>query len=101
MSKRMWIALASLAGLFLGVYLTLFHYGLIGTLACNVGSCERVQTSKWSMFLGLPVATWGAGFYVTMLILALVGTQERFADSPGPSLLMLALAGIGAVFTAW
>jgi uncharacterized membrane protein len=82
MTKRMWMALISLAGLFLGVYLTLYHYGYIGSLACGISSCETVQTSRWSMFLGLPVATWGAGFYVTMLVLSIAGLQEKYADHP-------------------
>ena len=101
MTKRMWMALISLAGLFLGVYLTMYKFGIIGSLACNVGSCEQVQTSRWSVFLGLPVATWGIGFYVLMLILAIAGLQPRFVDSRRLSLAMLLLAGWGVVFTAW
>lgn len=95
------MALVSLAGLFLGAYLTLYHYGMIGTLACGVSSCETVQTSRWSMFLGVPVATWGAGFYAMMLVLCFVGMQERYADSLGRSKIVLALTGWGALFTAW
>lgn len=101
MTKRMWMALISLGGLFLGVYLTLYHYGYIGSLACGVSSCETVQTSRWSMFLGLPVATWGAGFYVAMLVLSIAGLQEKYADSKGLSLIMLLLTAWGALFTAW
>ena len=101
MTKRMWMAAISLAGLFLGLYLTLYKFGFIGSLACNVGSCERVQSSRWSMFLGLPVATWGAGFYVVMLALAVAGLQPRFADSRRLSLSLVVLAGWGLAFTAW
>jgi uncharacterized membrane protein len=101
MTKRMWMALISLAGLFLGVYLTMYKFGIIGSLACNVGSCEQVQTSRWSVFLGLPVATWGVGFYVLMLALAIAGLQPRFMDSRRLSLAMLLLTGWGVVFTAW
>ena len=101
MTKRMWMALVSLGGLFLGAYLTLYHYGYIGTLACGVTSCETVQTSRWSIFAGLPVATWGAGFYATMLILAIAGLQPRYTDSRGLSLAMLVLSGWGVLFTAW
>jgi uncharacterized membrane protein len=101
MTKRMWMALISLAGLFLGAYLTLFKFGVIGTLACNVGSCEQVQTSRWSVFLGVPVATWGVGFYILMLALSIAGLQPRFADSRRLSLLTLLLAGWGVLFTAW
>jgi uncharacterized membrane protein len=101
MNKRMLMALISLAGLFLGAYLTLYKFGVIGTLACNVGSCEQVQTSRWSVFLGLPVATWGIGFYLLMLALSIAGIQARFADSPRLSLAMVLLAGWGVLFTAW
>jgi uncharacterized membrane protein len=83
------------------VYLTMYKFGIIGSLACNVGSCEQVQTSRWSVFLGLPVATWGVGFYVLMLALAIAGLQPRFMDSRRLSLVMLLLTGWGVVFTAW
>lgn len=101
MTKRMWMALISLAGLFLGLYLTLYKYGFIGRLACNISSCEQVQTSRWSVFLGLPVAAWGAGYYAVMLVLTVTGLQPRFADSRRLSLLLIVLAGWGVLFTAW
>src|SRR5215212_2148933 len=101
MTKRMWMALISLAGLFLGAYLTLYKFGVIGELACNVGSCEKVQTSRWSVFLGLPVATWGMGFYVLMLALSIAGLQPRFADSRRLSLAMLLVTAWGVLFTGW
>jgi uncharacterized membrane protein len=101
MTKRMWMALISLAGLFLGAYLTLYKFGFIGTLVCGVSSCEQVQTSRWSVFLGVPVATWGAGFYATMLVLSIVGMQEKFAESRRLSLAALLLTGWGVLFTGW
>jgi len=101
MTRRMWMALLSLAGLFLGAYLTLYKLGVIGTLACGVTSCETVQTSRWSVFLGVPVATWGVGFYALMLALVLAGLQPRFADSRSLAGVVLALAAWGVLFTAW
>ncbi|HEY4305283.1 MAG TPA: vitamin K epoxide reductase family protein [Gemmatimonadaceae bacterium] len=95
------MALISLLGLFIGAYLTLYKFGFIGTLVCGVSSCEQVQTSRWSVFLGLPVATWGLGFYALMLILAIVGMQERYAESRGLALTVLLLAAWGAIFTGW
>jgi len=97
----MWMALLSLAGLFLGAYLTLYKIGIIGTLACGVTSCETVQTSRWSVFLGVPVATWGVGFYALMLALVLAGLQPRFAESRPLATTVLALASWGVLFTAW
>lgn len=101
MTRRMLMALISLAGLFIGIYLTLFHYGIIGTLACGVGSCEQVQTSRYAMFLGVPVATWGAGYYVLMLAITLARIQPTFESSPGLTLATLVLATWGLIFTAW
>ena len=95
------MALVSLAGIFLGVYLTLYKFGVIGSLVCNVGSCEKVQSSRYSVFLGLPVATWGIGFYLLMLVLSVASMQERYAGSRGLSLAMFLVTGWGVLFTAW
>lgn len=101
MTRRMWMAVISLAGLFIGIYLTLYHYGIVGTLACGVSSCETVQTSRYAMFLGVPVATWGAGFYVLMLAVTLARIQPAFESSAGLTLATIVLATWGFVFTGW
>lgn len=94
-------ALLALAGFFLALYLTLHNLGYIGTLSCSIGGCERVQTSRWAWFLGIPVAAWGAGFYLTELALAIAGTTERWSEAPGLSALLALLAAVGVVFTLW
>ena len=58
------VAALALAGIFISVYLTLYKLGVIGELTCSIGSCETVNTSRWSIFLGLPVAAWGLSFEV-------------------------------------
>ena len=95
------MAVISLLGLFLGAYLTLYKFGYVGSLVCSVSSCEQVQTSRWSIFLGVPVATWGLGFYVVMLALALVGLREGFEESRPLSLTLLVVSAVGLLFTAW
>ena len=95
------MALVSLLGLFIGAYLSLYKFGYIGTLTCGIGSCETVQMSRWSVFLHVPVATWGVGFYALMLALSIAGLQPRFEDSARLSLVTLLLTGWGIVFTAW
>jgi uncharacterized membrane protein len=98
----MWIAALALAGLFIAAYLTLYHYGFIGTLSCSAThGCETVQTSKWSKLLGVPVATWGLGYYVAVFALAIVAVQDRYADSRSMSLVLLLVTAWGAVFSAW
>lgn len=101
MTRRMALALLALVGAFVSLYLTLYKAGMIGSLACAVGSCEKVQSSRWALFLGLPVAAWGLGFYLTALGLALAGLQERFADSRGVAIALAGLTGWGVLFSGW
>jgi uncharacterized membrane protein len=101
MTKRMLVATLALAGIFLSAYLALYKLGYIGVIACSIGSCETVQTSRWATFLGMPVAVWGVGFYVTAFVVAMAGVQGPFADSPRPSVALVALSGWGVLFSAW
>lgn len=101
MTRRMLIAALAFAGVFLAIYLTLYKLGMIGQLACSVGDCETVNLSRWSRFLGLPVAAWGAGFYVALFSVAMAGTTDRFAEDPRISLALVALTGWGVLFSGW
>jgi uncharacterized membrane protein len=101
MTRRMLTALIALVGLFVALYLTLYKVGLIGTLACGTGSCETVQLSRWSTFVGQPVAAWGAGFYAVVFALALAGVQDRWAESRRLGLATVIVTGWGVVFSAW
>ena len=95
------IAAVALVGVFVALYLTLYKIGAIGELTCSVGSCETVQLSRWATFLGLPVAAWGVGFYLATLALALLGLQERWADSGPLSLALVLMSGWGVLFSSW
>jgi len=95
------VAALALAGIFISTYLTLFKLGMIGELSCSIGSCETVNTSRWSSFLGLPVAAWGLFFYLNLFGIALLGTTPRLEDEPLVSIVLAAEAGVGVIFTAW
>ena len=97
----MLMALIALIGVFVSLYLTLYKLGYIGTLACGTGSCETVQLSKWGDFLGAPVAAWGIGYYGVVLVLAVAGIQERFADSSRLAMLLVGVTSWGVLFTLW
>jgi len=94
-------ALLALVGLFVAIYLTLFKLGVIGQLVCAAGSCETVQTSRWARFLGLPVAAWGVGYYLAILITAMMGTMPAWSESRGVSLVLLLLTAWGFLFSAY
>jgi uncharacterized membrane protein len=95
------VAALALAGILISTYLTLYKLGVIGELTCSIGSCETVNTSRWSVFLGLPVAAWGLFFYLDVFVIAVLGTTPRFESEPLISVVLAAQALIGVLFSAW
>jgi uncharacterized membrane protein len=95
------VAALALAGIFISLYLTLYKLGVIGELNCSIGSCETVNTSRWSTFLGLPVAAWGLLFYLDVFGVAILGTMPRWEEQPVISIALVAQAAIGVLFSAW
>jgi len=100
-TKRTILAALALAGIFVALYLLLYKIGIVGNLSCSIGSCETVNTSKWAVLLGAPVAAWGVVFYVVMFSLAVASLQDRYADSLAMSKLLVLVSGIGVAFSAW
>jgi uncharacterized membrane protein len=98
--KRMAVALLSVLGICVATYLTLYKLGYLGGLTCSIGSCETVNLSKWATFLGLPVAAWGLGFYL-MIVVSVASVQPRFAEERTPSVVLTLLTGWGVLFSAW
>ncbi len=82
------VALLALLGCFVASYLALYKLGYIGQLSCAVGSCERVNTSRWAVFLGAPVALWGVAFYLVVFAVAVIGSLPRYGDERGVSVLL-------------
>jgi uncharacterized membrane protein len=101
MTRRMTIAVISLIGTFLATYLTLYKLGYLETLACGTGSCEVVQASRWSKLFGLPVAMWGAGFYLAMFAVAVAGSLGQLAESKRVGVALAVMSGCGVLFSGW
>src|SRR6476469_7112186 len=95
------VAALALAGTFISLYLTLYKLNVIGELSCSIGSCETVNLSRWSIFLGLPIAAWGLLFYLDVFVIAVLGTTMRFENEPVISIVLVAQAAIGVLFSAW
>lgn len=95
------IAVLALAGTFLAIYLSLYKLGYVGTLACGTGDCEKVQTSRWALFLGVPVAVWGVAFYLGMFATAAAGTVGALAESRAVGRALVGLSGWGVAFSGW
>ena len=92
------VALLALAGLFLSAYLFLYAKGFYGSLACGAGGgCDLVQGSRWAEFFGFPVAGWGMGWYLAVLVVSLISVQVRTANADwvNKALLCLSVGGVG------
>jgi uncharacterized membrane protein len=97
---RMAIAILSLAGCLVALYLHLWKLGLAGPLSCTDNrGCEIAMTSSWSWFLGIDVALIGAVGYAVMLGVSLWGVHPSREASGAPSLLLLALIVPALLFT--
>jgi uncharacterized membrane protein len=97
----MGVAALALVGLFVAGYLTLYHYGYVGSLQCSIGGCEVVQASAYAVFLGLPVALLGLGAYALLFALALLGLQPRWTAERGVALAIFLVSAVGVAFSAW
>jgi uncharacterized membrane protein len=93
--------LLALAGLFVALYLLLYHMGFYGALVCGPGSCDVVQGSKYARFLGLPVPGWGVAWYAGVFTLGLVALHPRFEEEQWPYRLLSLAATGGLAFSAY
>ena len=110
MWQRMTIALTALVSGAVALYLHLWKLGKMGALACGGGhGCNVVQGSRYS-WVPLPapggevlvdVAIIGAVGYTLILVVALLGINERNGDERWPTLLLMALIFPAFLFTLW
>lgn len=102
MRARQTIAVLALVGLFVALYLWLHALGFGGAIKCGAsGGCETVQTSRWAVFFGLPVAFYGVVGYGAVLVIALVALRPAALPQRGWNTVLAALASVGFLFTVY
>ena len=78
------LAGAAYAGFVISLYLTFVHYRGYVSPCYVVHGCEEVQTSKYSVILGVPLALVGAVFFALMFYLGiglLTGSRLRVVQA--------------------
>ena len=74
-AQRRWVpwflAGAAYAGFVISLYLTFVHYRGYVSPCYVVHGCEEVQTSKYSVILGVPLALVGTVFFALMFYLGI------------------------------
>ena len=94
------LIIVALFGVGVGGLMTWHHevqaYGnapgeLVGCTADKAVNCNVVNTSEFSEFMGIPIATWGAGLYALVAWLAFLGLRGQ-----ARTLGLIAVLGVGA-----
>lgn len=102
MRHRMAVAALALVGLLVSTYLLLYKVGVVGALRCvGSGGCERVNTSRWSSFLGVPVAAFGVAGYLVLLGIAMYGLGGDRVGRPEATRWLAALSALGLLFSLY
>ncbi|MDA1280703.1 MAG: vitamin K epoxide reductase family protein [Chloroflexi bacterium] len=95
--SRLWLLVAfiGLTGLAVTTYLTsnaIAH----SEVACSVGGCNTVLSSKWAKILGIPVSAFGMATYATIMLGSLHAFQSPTNDLRG-RMIVADTAGIGVL----
>lgn len=94
LSRPLLTAILSVAGIAVSIYLLTVHWGWWSAVCLGVGDCELVNTSRYSEFLGLPVALWGIGAYVALLALSLAVLWQKFSPWAQRGLFLVSAVGV-------
>ncbi|HEY6041966.1 MAG TPA: vitamin K epoxide reductase family protein [Anaerolineae bacterium] len=98
-NRNLWIIVMSVAGLGVSAYLLTVHWGWWQAVCLGVGNCEAVNTSRFSEFLGIPVALLGGLSYIAIAALAVAILYEFYDRVARPALFFL--AAVGLLFSAY
>lgn len=95
------MAILALLGALVALYMLAYAVGLVGTVMCGIGDCERVQTSSYSRIGSFPVAGFGVAGYAALLIAAFLGLQPAFQRSRVIPAMLLGGGILGVLFSAY
>lgn len=97
--RKIAILLASV-GLLDSVYLTWIKLANQEGICAGIGSCELVNSSEYATLAGLPIALFGAGAYLLILIFLLFETRNAFLAENG-LLLVFGISLAGVLYSAY
>ena len=93
------LALAGL-GILVSIYMTIYKLTENPNMCLGNGGCPIVNSSKYAMVYGIPVAVIGVGGYLTILLLLWMERRNSFLVENG-TLVVFGLALIGFLFTLY
>jgi uncharacterized membrane protein len=94
--NRLILSITAAIGLFTAIYLTIAKLANSQEMCIEgFGDCWTVNNSIYSELFGIPIALFGAGAYVSILVLLWLETRNSFWKSNSPLLLFgITLLGV-------
>ena len=99
--NRMAVAVLSLLGLFVALYLYAHAAGWMGPLQCGLSECDTVQASRYAKVGALPVPLIGLLGYALLLGFSLGGLQPRFGRTRIVARVLFCASVLGFGFSAY
>lgn len=97
---KLGLYITSIIGLLDALYLTWVkltnHVAFCGTY----GGCETVSTSSYASILGIPIAMFGAGAYLVILILLFLENKGQFWKENSP-ILVFGITLVGVLYSIY
>lgn len=99
--NRMVVAILSLLGLMIALYMLAYAMGLTGPVICGIGDCERVQSSPYSRIGPVPIAAFGVIGYLGLIFTSFLGLRPSSRGSRLIPAILLGGGFAGLVFTGY
>jgi len=93
------VALAVL-GTLVSIYMTIYKLTENPNMCLGNGGCSVVNSSKYAMVYGIPVAVIGVGGYLAILLLLLIESRNSLLAG-NSTLVIFGLALVGFLFTLY
>ena len=97
-SRRRWITLLSILGIFVAGYLTYIHISGQPIICGGSNSCELVNTSRFAFIGTVPIALLGLGMYLVLAALSLIPVDE---DRTWPDQVLFGITLIGFLYSLY
>jgi uncharacterized membrane protein len=94
------IYITSVIGLVDALYLTWVKLTHRVAFCGTYGGCETVNTSSYASILGIPIAVFGAGAYLVILILLFLENRGQFWKENSP-ILVFGITLVGVLYSIY
>ena len=94
------IYITSIIGLVDALYLTWVKLTHRVAFCGTYGGCETVNTSSYASILGIPIAVFGAGAYLVILILLFLENKGQFWKENSP-ILVFGITLVGVLYSIY